>query len=294
VSGRVLRQVAEELEAALADGTLPERLEVSQVWVNPEGEVKLLDFPLSGGAGAAEQAASAEVRAAACLREAARLCSGDEHTPAGALDVLSNMTNPEKDPSDPRTAAVLLRRASDLPWRLGWDDRLGVLAVSGSVEALVFGLPAFVVGNLLDQRTSLGLASAVALATAGGLLLPGLIGFLCRGGPAFLITKTRVRGITAGNPPASRWQCAWRNAIAWLPLCGLNAVFGVWLMQFQALGLTGGAPTVTDEAMMMDWATMGLLMIGLVFVLLCGLVLTIALPRRGAQDILAGTILVRG
>ena len=42
----VLEQVAEELEAAEADGSLPDRLSLNQVWVEPNGRVQLLDFPM--------------------------------------------------------------------------------------------------------------------------------------------------------------------------------------------------------------------------------------------------------
>ncbi|HUF61490.1 MAG TPA: protein kinase [Verrucomicrobiales bacterium] len=294
VAGRILLQVAEELEAALADGTLPERLEMSQVWVDSHGEVKLLDFPLQDDGGAPPRAASPEARSAECLRDSARLCSGDERAPAGALDLLSEMTDPNRDPLDPGRAAILLRRTLELPYRFGWDDRLGVLAISGSVEALLYGLPTFLLASLVQKGTSLSLGPAVALATAGGLVLAAATGLLSRGGLAFLITKTRVRGVAAGNPPASRWQCAWRSAVAWLPLCALQAVFGVWFIQIPALNLDGGQPSVSGEAVMMDWATVGFMSLALFSVLLCGLVLTIALPRRGAQDILAGTVLVRG
>jgi hypothetical protein len=42
----LLGQLAEELAAADAEGTLPGRLGVDQVWVHPGGEVQLLDVPL--------------------------------------------------------------------------------------------------------------------------------------------------------------------------------------------------------------------------------------------------------
>jgi len=46
----LLEQVAEELQAAEADGSLPSRLDVGQVWVEPNGRLQLLDFPMPGGA----------------------------------------------------------------------------------------------------------------------------------------------------------------------------------------------------------------------------------------------------
>lgn len=43
---RVLEQLVDELQAGAADGSTPERLSLSQVWVEPSGRVQLLDFPM--------------------------------------------------------------------------------------------------------------------------------------------------------------------------------------------------------------------------------------------------------
>jgi hypothetical protein len=51
----LLEELADELIAADGEGTLPEVLAVSQVWVQPDGVVRLLDFPLPDpGAGPGE------------------------------------------------------------------------------------------------------------------------------------------------------------------------------------------------------------------------------------------------
>ena len=42
----LLRQLADELTAALADGTLPQHLTVEQVWVQSDGKLLLLDWPV--------------------------------------------------------------------------------------------------------------------------------------------------------------------------------------------------------------------------------------------------------
>jgi hypothetical protein len=42
----LLEQIAEELKTAQADGTLPARLGLDQIWVEPAGRMHLLDFPL--------------------------------------------------------------------------------------------------------------------------------------------------------------------------------------------------------------------------------------------------------
>jgi len=60
----LLEQLTDELVAACGDGTLPERLTVEQVWVQPSGNVQLLDFSLGGSeAKAASQPAADHRRA---------------------------------------------------------------------------------------------------------------------------------------------------------------------------------------------------------------------------------------
>jgi hypothetical protein len=74
----VLEQVADELAAATADGTLPRSLEVGQVWVRANGQVVLLEVPLRDAApGKAPRpgagAASEGPQGIALLRETAVL-----------------------------------------------------------------------------------------------------------------------------------------------------------------------------------------------------------------------------
>jgi hypothetical protein len=59
----LLEQLAEELAAGLADGSLPAALTVEQVWVLPTGRLELIDFPLA----ARDQTRSVPDEAA-CLR----------------------------------------------------------------------------------------------------------------------------------------------------------------------------------------------------------------------------------
>src|SRR5262249_44100765 len=43
----IMQNLADELAAACADGTLPASLTLEQVWVQPNGQIQLLDFPLT-------------------------------------------------------------------------------------------------------------------------------------------------------------------------------------------------------------------------------------------------------
>jgi tRNA A-37 threonylcarbamoyl transferase component Bud32 len=65
----ILEQLADELAAACADGTLPHALSLEQVWVETTGRVQLLDTPLRAPTAAAEDA-DPERRALGLLRRA--------------------------------------------------------------------------------------------------------------------------------------------------------------------------------------------------------------------------------
>src|SRR5262249_38950461 len=66
-------QLADELAAALADGTLPAELGVGQVWVQTSGRLQLLDTPVRPGPGCGDAGHGPEAAALALLRQSARL-----------------------------------------------------------------------------------------------------------------------------------------------------------------------------------------------------------------------------
>lgn len=63
----LLEQLADELEASQTDGSLPSRLDLGQIWVEPNGRLQLLDFPMP------ETAATAGCDPFALLRSVASL-----------------------------------------------------------------------------------------------------------------------------------------------------------------------------------------------------------------------------
>jgi hypothetical protein len=100
----ILEQLADELRSAEKDGTLPQRLGVDQVWVEPSGRVQLLEFPLPTGTGIG---AVDEFAPLGLLRQAAVLML-EGHTWAGAARVkaplpphASRIANRLVSPADP-------------------------------------------------------------------------------------------------------------------------------------------------------------------------------------------------
>jgi hypothetical protein len=82
---RLLEQLTDELAAACASGTLPPALSAEQVWVQPNGQVTLLDVPLGGpAAGGPAPDGPPDERALALLRQAAVLVVEGRPRPPGA------------------------------------------------------------------------------------------------------------------------------------------------------------------------------------------------------------------
>src|SRR5262249_55631227 len=77
----LLRQLADELAASCADGTLPPSLSTGQVWVRADGRALLLDMRPPDAE--AEVAADDERRARALLRRVAVLALEGRKRPAG-------------------------------------------------------------------------------------------------------------------------------------------------------------------------------------------------------------------
>ena len=97
----VLEALAEELEAACADGTLPHLLSLEQVWIGAAGRVQLLDLPLRSPAMVHEHP-EPQRRALDLLRQvAARTLEGQPRAP--------DDTGPIRAPLPDRAAAVLHR-----------------------------------------------------------------------------------------------------------------------------------------------------------------------------------------
>jgi hypothetical protein len=105
----ILEQLANELGAASAEGTLPERLEVRQVWVQPTGQVLLLDVPFGTTAfegASCPETAGVEERMLSLLRRTAVLLL--EGRPRTATERADRVRAPVPD-----HAQQMLRRLLD-------------------------------------------------------------------------------------------------------------------------------------------------------------------------------------
>jgi uncharacterized RDD family membrane protein YckC len=278
----ILLELAAELAAAVDDGTLPPVLEIEQVWIEPGGRIKLLDAPLDlehrePPTHPMPDMADA-ARAVQLLRQTADLYVRGVQLPVHAQVFGDEL---QGRPADAATLHWAVERLRDLSQRrstLRWDDRLGVIAASLGTEQSVYLLFALSVTTaivLLGMQLSITNA-ALSLSLAGAF--PFLVGFWFRGGPVFRVTGVEVR---RRNQPATRLRCALRNSAAWGPS----------MLSFCALGwlqLLTNDPELSRSGwalgLSMSWSLPMLLHAG-------GAIIAIASPRRGLQDLFAGTSL---
>jgi uncharacterized RDD family membrane protein YckC len=89
----LLEQLAEEFRAAEADGTLPDRIGLDQVWVEPNGRVQYLECSITGGPAAGTPLALLREVASLALEGRARTHAGSVRAPlpSHAIPVLNKL-----------------------------------------------------------------------------------------------------------------------------------------------------------------------------------------------------------
>jgi hypothetical protein len=284
----VLQELAEELMAAVADGTLPEMVTLEQVWIDVGGRVRLLDGALRASA-AAEPALPSVVppakRAIDLLRAVADLCTRGQVLPGHAQAFVGELAARSADSAALAWAVGQLRELTRRRAELRWDDRLGILAVTAGLEYTFFWLTGLLVSLAVWYCGGLPFELRMLPALAFDVALPAILGFWWRGGPVFHFLGIEVR--RPDGRPAGRLRCAWRNVVAWVPLISFNAVLPIFMLT----GLGVSEPEMSGP-IMMAVALLGCGGACVELFALGGVLYAILSPRRGIQDLLAGTCLV--
>ncbi len=268
---QALIDLAEELIAGSEDGTLPKTLTPSQVWLDTSGRLKLLDLPLS--AAQVDRPVDGAVPLLAALVGNCR-----EVLPGKGLDFLNELTAKPDSLETLKWAHQQLEEIGDNPGPLSWDERMGLLAMSSSTEYSLLNASMLLVGILC--ATIFGSRMLLYVIAMG---IPAMLGYFFQGGPVFRVAQVRPR---RKGRVASRWRCAWRSFLAWLPGSLGMALMSLFVVElFMADKLSGG---IQEADGMIDFAIGS----GLLMVFVSGSALAILMPRKGIQDWLSGTELV--
>jgi hypothetical protein len=249
----VLEDLAEELAASCADGTLPHCLTVHQVWVGPSGRTQLLGTPLTGqGTDVAGAAPASEPEEEAELDDQQRAL---RFLRAVVVTALEGGPRPAAKPAGPVRAPVPVHAARlldrllgvgkpyatvgqlqqdleatrDRPTQVSRLRRAGHLALMALLlhipfmgPSLLFVLSFAALGHL-SQRSGPGGppdAEAAVYGFAGFCTVFWVVwAFLFRGGYAFWRGGIALR--RADGRKASRVQCGFRALLVWAPIAGL-------------------------------------------------------------------------
>jgi hypothetical protein len=289
----LLEQLTEEMVATNRDGTIPDVLTPSQIWVQPDGGIVLLDVPTEGFPAEVRNGVEPEIHRGAMglLRAVAvwmlegqpRLGTGRPEsirTPAPKhaahmLDRLVGVTEPYARVEEFHSN---LADTHDRPTQVTRRLRTGHLVVQAVLLPIVFLLWALVahfLSGLLIFGTEIRRPSperlAILSATVSVSMLCVAGAFLCRGG--WTLPMMGIVLVDGDGRIASRLRCAWRAFLVWLPVIALHSL-------------------LTSSLVDNDLALGGIMLGGTTLIMILYFFLTLVSPRRGLHDELAGTYLV--
>ena len=305
----LLLELTDELSASLSDGTLPAGLDPSHVWLDRTGRIKLLDICVgpnsdernelsameqtpalfvSEDLGQDQAADKPEARAMLVVRSLLDVCSRRQLLPGHAMDFMAQLAERPDDRETLHWANEELRRMLERPSTLGWDDRLGVLAVSFCTEMPIYSTFTLALSVLVFILTAFGgsWTSPIVTVTILCLAVPLLLGYALHGGPVFHLTGIQVR--QAGGRRASRLRCGCRALAAWLPTIVGHLALGSMLA---GLSQSGGAESM-DPMESLRTASLLFVWMGGSLAQGVGALYAVVRPRRGIQDWITATRLV--
>jgi hypothetical protein len=294
----VLEQLAEELQSACEDGTLPASLSLEQLWVQQNGRVQLTDWVPEAANSAAhiKLDATPKERCLDLLRQVVVLALEGQARPADAppepiraplpeharaiVDRLLGIRDPYTELSELRSD---LAAAQDSPTEVDATLRAGQLALSAAGLApcliVMFALGVLLPSILGPER---GYLTVTGLALAPSLIIP--LGWtiwvmIVRGGLSFPAMGLAL--VDARGQPASLGQCLVRSAVMWLPIILL-------------LSLAVYLPTLFNDSNPLPWfeyCWLGCWVVVLL-VLLVYMFLVLLYPGRSLHDQVADTYVV--
>ena len=297
----MLEDLAEELESACADGTLPPSLDVGQVWIQPDGRVQLVDMALMDGEGSLAVNTSAssggEDRAAQALRLLAATAltalegavrvvkPGDAvrcPLPSHASDLLDRLLGRAEPYRSVAAFRQELEAARDRPVEVSRLRRMEHLGIMSGLMLLAALLPVFfvmmpatiVIGTAIHQeRAHVPASGFVSILVVGcGVLWVGWA-IVSRGGLAYSLTGIVLR--RSDGRKAGRLQCGLRALLVFGPPVVLYLL---------AITVAINAPTWT-------WLYLGLWGAGTALLPLY-LILALVFPTRSLHDRIVGTYLM--
>ena len=284
----LFEELTDELAAAEKEGTMPNPLVVDQVWIQPPGRVQLLDMsvarrptppplpadePTTRGLELLHEFATLTLEGTprAAGDRAAHVCAP---LPEHAADLLRRLRAARQPFENLEQMQTALRETQNRPTELTRWRRFEHLIASSILHGLAFS---FLVP--LMALSGLGFGGWGGLVFLSAFMVLSMAwAFVTRGGISLPISKVLL--VDVSGRKASRWRCAARTGVFWLPwmvLIGLRDM------------MDRGGPAALGWASPLLSLAVPALFFGLA---LLYLVLIFWSPARSFHDRLAGTFLV--
>ena len=303
---RWLQQLAEEFATSLEREELPPRLSVERVWLDTDGNARLLPFSMKSPS---REFATDDSWPEFLHRFAMTALGGTEALPVHASDLVEGLPGTPADHAGARSLVDELVASGDRPSTLDRHRRVRHLVyVYIFPWALGFViLLGLVLGGSFRAKSTLALFNIALTPVIPVALFSVVSAFLIRGGPGLQLFGMTLRNVRGG--PSGRLRSGLRAVVAWLPLLVLTSLMGLVAGGDAVKKLTeqsGEANLLTVRSMTRMFGYIlanGSVRLGevsggseagivLFLVFFVGVVAVVRRPGRGWQDRIAGTRLV--
>lgn len=325
---QAMMDVAEELQVALKDGTLPDTLSLPQVWLDRNGHAKLIDrslvdfveFPVSdedprtqGSLDTSNESVSSnpyaspapamaevnrepisavEQSAVRLMKAVGKSVSNRPSLPLSAQTFLSELRQQPDSGSTLTWTIDKLRGFSGKLGRIDWETRVGVLGITVGFEYLLFSILSGLLFLLAYFVIPVPNPSRFFLGLIMGLIIPIALGVIFHGGFIF-----HMMGISVTNRKGKQVgvvKLIARSFLSWLPVVAATGAFMVMTIGGESFYAPDVEPDPGSMAADMKDNPMIIvyaLLIATVSALAIGAGILISLfsPTRGLQDYLLGT-----
>jgi uncharacterized RDD family membrane protein YckC len=291
--------LAHELKASIEDGTLPRVLSMSQVWLDKNCHVKIIDIPLATDSDTDKlelfDDADPVVRAVSFFKAVAGRVDRSLVLPVESKQFLKRL---QQQPSGVGTldwAVKQLKSKSNKVGALTWETRCGILGLTLGLEYVIYTSLASCLFVFMYFGLSEPTWVSFPLGLIASLIVPVTMGIVYGGGIVFHLLGVTVTDLK-GNP-ATKLRIAIRSAFAWLPAIAMS---GIWIF-FPLLSKIQDPNNETEAGSLARYiketpSIALLILLGSLvasFVMLLGAAISIWRAKRGLQDYVAGTRLLQ-
>ena len=287
----MLDELTAEFDAGIETESLPKVLTTEQIWLDSNGQLKIVELPI-WASNKAQDVGSQDVMTVlkSFVDEIKKRCI----VPGRWIEIFDQFYQRKTSSEETITwirSQLSKDRAQGVSW--GWDDRLGVLAISTSIEALLAYicsmLLAFGIWSLIEFELIPEVGSVLLGLSLWGVLLSiaVVVGYLLKGGLAFWVAGVEVR--TLNGRKASKWHIALRNLVAWLPVAGFLAFSASSIADSEARFEMANKLATQQPGIIVSSNTFPLITAFFGLIVVACAIYSLVRTQRGVQDLICQT-----